>query len=243
MSKIDMRTEGHIAFLTIDYGENRLNPTFLGALTEALDTIVNHTDATVLIATSAHEKIFSNGIDLQWLIPVVQSEDMACVKDYVYQLNRCIRTMVLYPLFTIAAINGHAFAGGAVMSCCFDFRFMRSDRGFFCLPEVDLGVPFLPGMTAVMRKAIPRFILEDLQYSGRKLTPQECEQYHIVTKACPRELLMKEAMTCAARLNKRRDVIAALKQEMNRDVVYALDVHDPPVIEAGWQNWFTDQIA
>ena len=74
---------------------------------------------------------------------MVQSNDVAKAKDFFYLLNRLFKRIATYPLITIAAISGHAFAGGAILCCAFDFRFMRSDRGFFCFPEVDLGIPFL----------------------------------------------------------------------------------------------------
>ncbi|MBN1635197.1 MAG: enoyl-CoA hydratase/isomerase family protein [Deltaproteobacteria bacterium] len=243
MSHMELEIQNHIAIVTMHYGENRLNPRFLESFNDMLDRIEHETEATALVVTSAHEKIFCNGIDLAWLIPVVKSGDIKSVKDYIYMLNRSMRRLVLYPLLTVAAINGHAFAGGAVMSSCFDFRFMRAERGFFCLPEVNLGVPFTPGMTAVLGKAIPRFMLEDLEYSGKRLTPGQCEQYHIITKACPMETLMQEVLLFAGNLNKRREIVQALKQEMNKDIVRVLDVEDPERIESGWDKWFTDQVA
>jgi enoyl-CoA hydratase/carnithine racemase len=134
---------------------------------------------------------------------------------------------------TIAAITGHAFAGGAIWSCYFDYRFMRSDRGYLCFPEVDLSIPFLPGMLAAMRKAIPRHALEDLVLSGKRLTAKECEAQNIITKACPMETLMQETMSFAKTLNKKRPIIAAIKAELNKDVVYALEHEDPPIVASG----------
>ena len=119
------------------------------------------------------------------------------------------------------------------MSCAFDFRFMRSDRGFFCFPEVDLGIPFLPGMVAVIKKAIPLYKMEELHYTGKRATAEECAAHHIVTKACHLDDLMDEAVSFAKGLNKRREIMAALKQRMYKDIVHVFDVEDPPVIASG----------
>ncbi len=168
MAMAEYTLDEHVAVLTLNDGENRFNPDFLNALLDLLDRIENETDARTLVVDSAHEKIFSNGIDLEWLVPVLQNKDIAAAKDYFYLMNRLFKRILTYPMVTIAAINGHVFAGGAIFSCTFDFRFMRSDRGFFCLPEVDLGIPFLPGMNAILKKAIPVYQLEALQYTGMR---------------------------------------------------------------------------
>ena len=119
------------------------------------------------------------------------------------------------------------------MCCAFDFRFMRSDRGYFCFPEVDLGIPFLPGMLALLKRAIPLYKVEELVYTGKRVTAQECMAHNMVMKACPMNDLMEEALTFAAGLNKRREIILELKKRMHKDVVHALDVEDPPVIDSG----------
>ena len=118
------------------------------------------------------------------------------------------------------------------MSCAFDFRFMRSDRGFFCFPEVDLGIPFLPGMIALNTKAIPMYKFEEMQYTGKRLTAQECEEHHIVLKACPMEDLMNEAISFAKGFNKRREIITEMKKRLYKGIVHAFEVEDPPLIEA-----------
>lgn len=226
----------HVAILQMDSGENRFNPTFLQALLDTLDQIENTTEARTLIVTSGHAKIFSNGIDLDWLAPVIQKNDLTRSKGFFYQLNSLFRRLVTYPLVTIAAISGHAFAGGAILTCAFDFRLMRSDRGFFCLPEVDLGIPFLPGMNALLKKAIPLPKLIDLEFTGRRLTAEECLAYQIVLNACPEAQLLPEALAFAKTLKKDRRVITEMKLRLYKDILNCLDVEDIPYIESGQFN-------
>jgi len=236
MTLVKYAVNAHVATITLNDGENRFNPDFINAYLGVLDEIERTTDATTLVVTSAHEKIFSNGIDLEWLVPVIQNNDIPLAKDYFYLLNRMFKRIVTYPLVTVAAISGHAFAGGAIMCCAFDFRFMRSDRGFFCFPEVDLGIPFLPGMNELLKKAMPMYMVEYLEYTGIRLTADQCVAHHIVHKACPIDTLMEETMAFALAINKRRPVVAEMKKRLNQAIVQAIDVEDVPYIESGQFN-------
>jgi enoyl-CoA hydratase/carnithine racemase len=236
MSLVEYTLSEHVATITLNDGENRFNPDFLNACLETLEEIEKKTEATTLVVTASHEKIFSNGIDLEWLVPIIQANDVAKAKDFFYLLNRLFKRTAIYPLVTVAAISGHAFAGGAIWCCAFDFRFMRSDRGFFCFPEVDLGIPFLPGMNALLKKAMPMHMVEYMQYTGARLTAEQLEGHHIIQKACPVETLMEEAMVFAMTIDKRRPVVAEMKKRLNRKVVDAIDVDDVPYIESGKFN-------
>lgn len=233
MATVDYRLDAHVALVTMNDGENRFNPKFLDSLTQILDEIESETEATTLVVHSAHEKIWSNGIDLEWLLPVLQQKDLAATKQFFYQLNQLFRRLITYPLVTIAAISGHAFAGGAILSCAFDFRWMRSDRGYFCLPEVDLGMPFLPGMNALLRSAIPESVVRMMQLTGARLTAEMCQSHHIVQQAYPQDQLLDETMRYAKLQNKRRPVVAHLKKQLNLPILHAIDVDDVEFIEAG----------
>jgi Delta3-Delta2-enoyl-CoA isomerase len=236
MSPVAYTIDDSVAIVTLNDGENRFNPDFLTAFLGVLDEIENETEALSLVVTSSHEKIFSNGIDLEWLVPVIQKNDLDTAKAYFYQLNALFKRIVTYPLLTIAAISGHAFAGGAIMSCAFDFRFMRSDRGYFCFPEVDLGIPFLPGMNALLEKALPRYKMEEMQYTGCRLTAAECEKHHIVTQACHLDDLMSTTLAFAKSLNKKRAIVQEMKLRLNKPITDAIDIADPPYIESGKFN-------
>ncbi len=233
MPKVEYTLDDKIAIVTMNSGENRFNPPFLKEFLRVLDEIENDTDANALVVRTAHEKIFSNGIDLDWLVPIVQEGDVKTAKEFIYTLMRLLKRILVYPMPTIAAIGGHAFAGGALLCCSFDFRFMRSDRGYLCLPEVDLGMPFLPGMTAILKKAIPMYKLEEMKYTGKRLTAKECEEHNIIMKSCHKDDLMDEALAFAKGLNKQREAIATLKKGMYKDIVHIIDVEDPSEIESG----------
>ncbi|MBT8359142.1 MAG: enoyl-CoA hydratase/isomerase family protein [Desulfobacterales bacterium] len=236
MSQVEYTLDENVAVVTLNNDENRFNPDFLTACLDVLDEVENKTNAVTLVVKSSHEKIFSNGIDLEWLVPVIQQGDLNTAKNYFFQLNALFKRVVTYPMITIAAITGHAFAGGAILCCAFDFRFMRSDRGYFCFPEVDLGIPFLPGMNAMLKKAIPTYKLEEMEYTGKRLTADECEEHHIITKACHINELMDETLAFAKTLNKKRAVIQEMKQRLNKDIIHALDVEDVSYIESGKFN-------
>lgn len=232
MDGIDCALEGETAVITLNRGENRFNPELLQSFFQVLDDVENNTEASTLVVKSADEKIFSNGIDLEWLIPEIQSGNTDAAAEFFFSLNRLFKRTLTSPMITVVAITGHAFAGGAIWACAFDFRFMRSDRGFFCFPEIDLGIPFLPGMLALLEKAIPRYKMDEMILTGKRLTAEECEKHHIVTKACHIDNLMKETLAFAKSLNKKRGTVREIKARHCRDVLHALDVLDVPYIES-----------
>ena len=196
---VEIKLEDNVAIVTLDEGENRLNLDFLTKFLEALDHVEKHTNANVLVVRSAHEKIFSNGIDLDGRMPIMQKNDRETAAKFIETMMALFRRIALYPMITIAAITGHAFAGGAIMCCYFDFRFMRSDRGFICFPEVDLGIPFLPGMMTAMKKAIPRYKLDEMVLTGKRVTAQECLERRITIGAGHIDHL-RDDVRCLARL-------------------------------------------
>ncbi len=230
MGMYEYTLDEHVALLTMN--ETRFNIDSVTAFLSVLDQIEKDTDAKVLIVSSSDAKIWSNGIDLEWLLPFHQKGEKSVTDMFTAKLNELLKRILFYPMITVAAITGHAFAGGAIMACCFDFRFMRKDRGYLCFPEVDLGIPFVPSMTAMIKKAMPMDLVEDMQLTGRRLAADELEARHIIRKACTMDELMGEAISFARGLNKERAIVAKLKDVMHKDILRVMEVDDPAVLKS-----------
>ena len=120
-----------VTVLNLGDDENRFSPDWLDRVDAALDEI-EAGEPTALV-TVANGKFYSNGLDLQWL-----SANGEKAQWYVDRVHGLFARVLTLPVPTIAAINGHAFGAGAMLALAHDFRVMRTDRGFFCLPEVDI---------------------------------------------------------------------------------------------------------
>jgi enoyl-CoA hydratase/carnithine racemase len=175
---INLTRQGAVFILTLQAGENRFNRSFVTALGGALDEVERSSGAAALVTTGS-DKFFSNGLDLDWLMGDGGSEGPAFIVDFLQLLGR----FLALPLPTAAAINGHAFAGGAMFALTHDFRVMRGDRGFFCLPEIDLGMPLAPGMNALITGKLGTRVAADLLLTGRRIGGEECVRLGVVDEA------------------------------------------------------------
>jgi enoyl-CoA hydratase/carnithine racemase len=218
-----------VAILTMTNGENRQNLVFAKTLSAMLDEIIADKSISALIITSNDVKNFSQGIDVEWIMGQMQKNEHQPVTDFINEMDIVFKKLLLYPVPVIAAINGHAFGNGSIMCCACDFRFMRSDKGFFCFPEVNIGIPFRWGMNAFVKKAIPLHILSQMQFTGNRYTAPELEKHSIIMKACAnQEDLMAQALAFAKTLQKKRGIFGELKKRLYDDIIKVLDADFMP---------------
>jgi enoyl-CoA hydratase/carnithine racemase len=109
---------------------------------------------------------------------------------------------------------------------------MRKDRGFFCFPEVDVSIPFLPGMIGFVRKAIPEYLFNRMLLSGQRVAAADLETANVIIKACDQEELMTEAIAYAGSFGKKRGIFKELKKRMHKELVRILDEDDSEYIDA-----------
>jgi enoyl-CoA hydratase/carnithine racemase len=224
MSIMNWVKDETVAIITMTNGENRQNLVFAKTLNAMLDEIIADKSITALIITSNDEKNFSQGIDVEWIMGQMQKNEHKPVVDFINEMDVVFKKLLFYPVPVIAAINGHAFGNGSILSCACDFRFMRSDKGFFCFPEVNIGIPFRWGMNAFVKKAIPLHIFSQMQFTGNRYTAPELEQHSIIVKACAnKEELMSTALTFAKTFHKKRGIFGELKKRLYTDIVKVLD--------------------
>ncbi|HDS05752.1 MAG TPA: enoyl-CoA hydratase/isomerase family protein [Deltaproteobacteria bacterium] len=216
-----------VAILTMTNGANKQNLDFANTMNAMLDEIIADKAVTALIITSNDEKNFSQGIDVEWILDKAQKKEYQPVIDFIRGMDVVFKKLVAYPVPVIAAINGHAFGNGSIMSCACDFRFMRSDKGFFCFPEVNLGIPFRAGMNAFIKKAVPMYKLVEMQLTGNRYTAKEMEAHHVILKACEDQAdLMAQALAFAKTFKKKRGIFGELKKRLNKEIIEILEAPD-----------------
>lgn len=164
---IRLDREGPVFVLRMKDGENRFNPSFLESFHGALDQ-VEQEEGSVLV-TTGEGKFYTNGLDLDWL----GGEGRDRAGPFLVDVHRLFARVLCFPRPTLAAINGHAFAGGAMLALAHDYRLMRRDRGFLCLPEVDLGLPLTPGMAALIQARLTPQAAHDAIVSGRRIAAEQ----------------------------------------------------------------------
>lgn len=232
MAIIEWKMDETVAIVRMNNGENRHNLDFANGMLKTLEEIRSDPAITAVILTSNDQKNFSLGVDVEWLGIKMGEKDMESIKAFLYGMNNVFKELLLFPVPVIAAINGHAFGNGSIISCACDFRFMKSDKGFFCFPEVDLGIPLLPGMIAFVKKAVPYYKLQEMVYTGRRIGAKELEEHHIIEKASANaEELMKDAMSFAKGFKKKRGIFGELKKRMHKQIVEIIEKEDPEFIE------------
>ncbi len=216
---VDVQREGEVTILRLSAGENRFNPTSLDAIVAALDELEAGDGPGALVLTG-EGKFFSNGLDLEWM----GSAPPGGAEDVLRRVHALFARLLAFPTATVAAINGHAFAAGAMLALACDARVMREDRGYVCLPEVDIGLAFTPGMTALLQARLSPASAHEAMLSGRRYGAPEALAAGIVDAAVPDERVLGDAVQRAAALAaKPRATVAAIKRGLYANALAALE--------------------
>jgi enoyl-CoA hydratase/carnithine racemase len=217
-----LQRQDDLFVLDLGDGENRFTVEWMTSVTEALDE-VDAAEGPRALLTVASGKIWSNGLDLDWLVANLDraGEYTAQVQDL---FARTLSTQ--YP--TIAVLQGHTFAAGALLALAHDVRIMRADRGFFCLPEVDIGIPFAPGMSALVQGRLSHATAHEAMTTGRRYGGTESLDAGIVSAALPLEELVPHATAWAtAQAPKAGPTLRTIRTTMYRE---AIDLLGLPVV-------------
>jgi enoyl-CoA hydratase len=158
---IESASADGVTVLTMRHGKaNALDIEFCEALaSHFLALRLTEAKAVVLTGTG---KIFSAGVDLKRL----SEGGAAYVREFLPSLHRLYEAIFFHPKPVVAAINGHAVAGGCILACCADRRLMARDVGRIGVTELLVGVPFPTLAFEILRFAVPARVLPEVTYSG-----------------------------------------------------------------------------
>jgi len=210
--------EGAVFVLTWNDGENRFRDDAIAEWNAALDEMERADGPKALVTTGAG-KFYSNGLDLEWAM----RERKDSFPAYVLEVLAVLGRVLTLPCVTVAACNGHAFGAGAQLLVAHDYRLMRADRGFFCMPEIDMGVYLHPGMTALLAARLPAQTVHEVIATGRRYGGGDAQAAGIVEEALPEAELLPRALALAGSLaGKANPVMKRLKSDLYPHVLAAL---------------------
>ena len=219
---IDLDRQGTVFVLRARDGENRFTPAFLDAFEAALEQI-EQTPGPAALVTTGEGKFFSNGLDMATLA-AAGSSGRAGLTDYLGRVHRLFGRMLAFPRMTVAALNGHAFAGGFMLALAHDFRVMRADRGYLCLPEVDLRLNLQPGMTALIQAKLRKQVAHEAIVSGRRYGAGESLARGMIDEVAAESTVLSRAIELAAALaDKDPATLAQLKRGLHGETLRLLE--------------------
>lgn len=205
---------------------NAFDLEFLAALHESLDAVEAAADGPGALLITGSGKAFSVGLD----VPTIMGYQPEQMTAFNSEVRRLYGRLVNFSLPTIAAVNGHAFAAGALLALACDYRVMREDRGWFCLSEVDVGVPIDPGVMAMAQAKLAPQVLRDAVLLGKRFGGPECVDLGIADAACSEENLITTAIELiTAHSIKERTIFADLKSTLYASYAAALGAVDNTV--------------
>jgi Delta3-Delta2-enoyl-CoA isomerase len=216
---IAIERTGSVFVLRFDAPENRFRPENVAAWNAALDEVEGAGNPAALVTTGTG-KFYSNGLDLAWMLSEASESER---RTYIPGVLALMARILTFPAITVAAINGHAFGAGAQISLAHDYRVMRTERGYWCMPEIDLKAPLHPGMTALIQARVPKQTAHELIVTGTRYDADAALARQIVDHAVPAAELLPRAIGIAAGLAaKAHPAMRALKRGMYPRALEAL---------------------
>lgn len=210
--------------LDIGAGENRFHPDWITSVNAALDEAEKAEGPRALV-TTATGKFYSNGLDLEWLMANGDRYN-----EYVAGVHQLFGRLLALPMPTVAALQGHTFAAGAMFSLSHDFRVMRADRGFWCLPEADINIPFTPAMSALIQARLAPQTAHEAMMTARRYGGEDAAKAAIVDRAVAEEEVRPTAIELARSLaGKDATTLGTIKARMYAPALELLRQEEPVI--------------
>ncbi|SNT45945.1 enoyl-CoA hydratase-related protein [Rhodococcoides kyotonense] len=212
----------HVLFLgtkdSTEDTENRFHPDWIDTVHALLDEVESFTGPSALV-TSATGKFFTNGLDTDWVFANLDK-----ITSYLDRVHTLYTRLLTFPMATVAAVQGHAFGAGAMLATAHDFRVVRGDRGFYCLPEVNLNMPFTVGMSALVTSRLPKQVAIEAMTTGKRYGGVDAVAAGIADAVADADQVLPEAVRRAAAVTSTRGPnLAGIKRGIHSDVLAALN--------------------
>ena len=213
---VEHSREGAIHRITLNNGPNMIDLDWLDRIHAALDTVEADCDGEAGLVLTGTGKFFCSGLNVEKLMALTEEEK----PRFGAGMLGFMRRLISLPIPTVAAINGHAFAGGAFVTLGCDYRVMRADKGWFCISEVDVGVPIGDPMMGLLKAKLSPQIAREAALTGKRYPAQEALAVGIVDAISEEDALLDNATALATSMaGKERGIFGLIKNQLYADVI------------------------
>jgi len=189
---------------------NAMGANFLTGLTQMLDQLQERPAGCVVL--TGYDRFFSAGLNLLEL----WEYDRVQLSQFLTQFNNAFMRLMKIPQVLIAAINGNAIAGGAILAQTADYRIMAKGDIRIGVNEIQVGIPFPRQVLEIVKDRLPVSSHFDAIYRGLLFNPEEALKVGFVDEICDPEELEQRAFSLAKEMAaKHWDALACIKRDLS----------------------------
>lgn len=228
-----------IAVITLD--RPPVNAMDLGLLSELILAIeaFAQSDARAAVLT-ANGRTFCAGVDLRLML----EGGPEYAREFLPVLSDCFATLFTVRKPVVAAVNGHALAGGCILTAACDLRLMAEGEGTIGVTELPVGVPFPSWALEIMRFSTSRAHLSEVVLTGRRYRPEQALGRGLLDEVVPAESLRKRAIEAARELGRVPEpTFAHTKRQLRQPTVDRVQRHGPDFNVLAEALWGSQEVA
>jgi enoyl-CoA hydratase/carnithine racemase len=236
---ISVETLDRIAIVKLDRAvTNAIDKKMVADLSGAIKTLEEDDGIHGVVLTGANDKFFSIGLDIPMLFEFQERE----FKSFYHSFNQLCSQLLRFPKPMVAAIGGHAIAGGYILTLCCDYRLIAEGRKLIGLNEIKLGLPVPYIADCMLRTLIGFGKARQVMDSGAFYEPYDARTMGMVDEIYPAEDLLDRAVKCVAQLAQ-NDLRAFGAIKLNRlepvlaDIESRVDTQEALFVEM----WFSEK--
>jgi enoyl-CoA hydratase/carnithine racemase len=238
MSSISIEISGTIAILELRREiTNAINHLLVKELAGALQDIRSNDDVHSLVLTSDNKKFFSIGLDIPQLYNLTRED----FQHFYHDFNQVCIDLLSFPKPTIAAITGHAIAGGCILTLCCDYRIIAEGRKFIGLNEVKLGVPVPFPAACILPHIVGYRNAREMMYTGDFYSPEHAYSMGLVDEVVLIQQVRSRSIEKATILSAgEAHAIAEIKKSHIQPIKFQIDKYLEEKEGCFTAQWFND---
>lgn len=236
---IDLKTDDQVAIVQMTGGvTNPLNPACVSVFAETVQQVKSDPDIHALVLRSANNKFFSIGLDIPQLIDLSEED----FRQFYKLFNQVCMELYTMPKPTVAAVTGHAIAGGCILALCCDYRLIARGRKLMGLNEIKLGVPVPYLAHLVLESLVGIRQAREIMDTGDFYAAQESLKMGMVDQVVPLSHVVPKSIERARRLGSmHQEAFRMIKRNRTEKVETRVRSHWEEKQQFFIKCWFSEE--